>query len=164
MPGQLQPRFPNRCVLHCVTCCHPGPSFTEHLHYGLDTLTDLLLHATVTCHTPLQHTTLLLLCEALTPATQAASSSSSSGSNVGASLLLATLERLAAAAVAVLPDITADELVAAAAGSGGGLQPAPETLQSYDLACRWVACWARCMLALHKDVQVKAPRSAPVLA
>jgi hypothetical protein len=122
------------------------PAVLEHLHFGLDTLTDLLQHASTTCNTPLLSNILLLLCTTLTPQQQHASSSGGSQA-VTALLPAAALGRLAAAAAAVLPSVTPEEAAAASAGVGSSgssrvdVQPSPELQQSYELACRLVGWW-----------------------
>jgi hypothetical protein len=120
--------------------CAAGQCFLEHLHFGLDTLTDLLQHANTTCNSPLLSTLLSLLCTTLSPQQQqqhAAVGSSSSNALLSA----AALGRLAAAVAAVLPAVSPEEAAAAAAGgrAGAELQPTPELQQSYELSCRYVA-------------------------
>lgn len=116
--------------------CAAGQCFLEHLHFGLDTLTDLLQHANTTCNSPLLSTLSALLCTTLSPQQHAAVGGSSS-----ALLPAAALGRLAAAAAAVLPAVSPEEAAAAAAGgrAGAELQPTPELQQSYELSCRYVA-------------------------
>lgn len=122
-----------------------GPAVLEHLHFGLDTLTDLLQHANTTCNTPLLSNILLLLCTTLTPQQQQQQFAGSGGGSQAVAALLpaAALGRLAAAAAAVLPSVTPEEAAAASASLGNSgsrvdLQPTPELQQSYEFACRWV--------------------------
>jgi hypothetical protein len=107
----------------CSCYAAAGPSFKQHFHFGLDTLTELLQHCSATCNTPVLAATLLLLEAPTDP-------------NNPSSLLvpMASTVRLAAAAVAVLPD----------GAQGGGqqqqqgmeLQPGPELQAAYEAALR----------------------------
>lgn len=120
-----------------------GPAVLEHLHFGLDTLTDLLQHANTTCNTPLLSNILLLLCTTLATQQQQYAGSGGGSQAVAALLPAAALGRLAEAAAAVLPSVTPEEAAATSAGLGSGgsrldLQPSPELQQSYEFACRWV--------------------------
>jgi hypothetical protein len=103
----------------------------QHFHFGLDTLTELLQHCTASCNTPVLAATLLLLEAPTDP-------------NNPSSLLvpMASLVRLAAAAVAVLPDSAQAGQQQQQQQQGMELQPGPELQAAYEAACRWVC---KCM-------------------
>ncbi|KAF6259674.1 hypothetical protein COO60DRAFT_1638236 [Scenedesmus sp. NREL 46B-D3] len=103
-----------------------GPAFMQHFHFGVDTLTELLQHCTASCNTPVMAATLLLLEGPTDP-------------NNRSSLLvpLASLVRLAAAAVAVLPDgeQAGQQQQQQQQQQGMELQPGPELQVAYEAAC-----------------------------
>lgn len=107
-----------------------GPAFTQHFHFGADTLTELLLHSTSTCNTPTLASALLLLTGATDP-----------GKPSSLLVPMLAVARLAAAAVGVLPDEGRAAGAAAAyhqqQQQGMELQPSPELQTAYEAACRY---------------------------
>jgi hypothetical protein len=124
LPASCPPFF--RPSVPLSICCRPCLQRAPSLWAG---------HAD-TCNTPTASMAVVLLCDALTP--QCPGSTAGSSGSSGALLPAAALGRLAAAAVAVLPSVAADE--AAAVGTGvPELQPTPEGQQSIEHACRCAA-------------------------